>query len=73
MPIRLRKFIGTIVLMVWLLIWVLLAMALAQLMLPGASGWGAALYYVIAGFGWVPPAMLIVRWMSRPDPGVEQR
>ena len=71
MPLRLRKFIGTIALMAWLLIWVLLAMGLAQLMLPGAGGWGAALYYVIAGFGWVPPAMLIIDWMSRPDSGSE--
>jgi hypothetical protein len=73
MPIRLRKFIATIVLMVWLVIWVVLAMGLAQVMLPGASGWGAALYYVIAGFGWLPPAMLIISWMSRPDADVDPR
>jgi hypothetical protein len=65
MPLRLRKFIGTIVLMAWIVVWVLLAMGLAQLMLPGGSGWTAALYYVIAGFGWVPIAMLIISWMSR--------
>ena len=26
---------------------------------------GAALYYIIAGLGWVVPAMPLVRWMSR--------
>lgn len=71
MPLRLRKFIGTIVLMIWILVWVLLAMGLAQLVLPGAGGWGAALYYLIAGLGWLPVAMLIVTWMSRPDSEVK--
>jgi hypothetical protein len=71
MPIRTRKFIGTFVLMFWILAWVLLAMGVAQLVLPGASGWGAMLYYFFAGLGWLPVAMIIVRWMSRPDPEIE--
>ena len=25
------------------------------------------LYFVIAGLAWLPPAMLLVRWMQRPD------
>jgi hypothetical protein len=29
------------------------------------------LYYVIAGIGWVLPAMPLVRWMSRP--GISDR
>ncbi len=67
MSIRLRKFIGTILLMVWIVVWLLLAMGFAHLMLPGAGGWSAAAYYVIAGLGWLPLAMVIIRWMSRPD------
>jgi hypothetical protein len=27
----------------------------------------AAIYYVVAGLGWVLPAMPIVSWMARPD------
>ncbi|HEY6025670.1 MAG TPA: DUF2842 domain-containing protein, partial [Pseudolabrys sp.] len=27
----------------------------------------AALYYVVAGLGWVLPAMPLIAWMSRPD------
>ena len=27
----------------------------------------AALFYVIAGLGWVLPAMPLVAWMVRPD------
>jgi hypothetical protein len=27
----------------------------------------AAVYYVVAGLGWVLPAMPLIAWMSRPD------
>ena len=45
-----------------------LAMALAQSPLVRANGVIEALYYVVAGLGWVLPAMPLIRWMSRPDP-----
>jgi hypothetical protein len=48
-------------------IWALLAMAFAQFALRSAHGLVVGLYYVIAGLGWVLPAMPLVRWMSRPD------
>ena len=34
-----------------------------------ASGLVAALFYVVAGLGWVLPAMPLVAWMVRPDSG----
>jgi hypothetical protein len=46
--------------------WSLLAMALAQSVLTNINGYVAAIYYVVAGLGWVPPAMLLVRWMAKP-------
>jgi hypothetical protein len=67
MPVRLRKLIGTVALLVLVCVWALLAMAFAQSALTDISGWVAALYYVVAGLGWVLPAMPIVSWMSRPD------
>src|SRR6266446_3847549 len=68
MPIRLRKFIGAILLILLVVTWALLAMALAQSPLVRANGVIEALYYVVAGLGWVLPAMPLIRWMSRPDP-----
>ena len=68
MTIRTRKFIGTFLLIALVCVWALLAMALAQSALTDISGWVAAIYYVIAGLGWVLPAMPLVRWMSGPDP-----
>jgi hypothetical protein len=67
MSIRLRKLIGAIALLVLVIAWALVAMAIAQPLLASANGLVAALYYVIAGFGWVLPAMPLITWMSRAD------
>ncbi len=67
MSIRLRKFIGAIALLVLVLTWALVAMALAQSPVIKANGLVEAIYYVIAGLGWVLPAMPLIKWMSRPD------
>src|SRR5262245_6243158 len=68
MPIRVRKLIGAILLIVLVATWALLAMALAQSPLVKANGVIEVIYYVVAGLGWVLPAMPLIRWMSRPDP-----
>jgi hypothetical protein len=67
MTIRTRKLIGTIALIVLAVTWTLLAMAFAQSAFTAINGWLAFVYYVVAGVGWVLPAMPIVKWMSRPD------
>jgi hypothetical protein len=65
MSIRLRKFIGAVLLIVVVIVWALLAMALAQAPLIRDNPIGSVAYYVIAGLGWVLPAMPIIAWMSR--------
>jgi hypothetical protein len=65
MSVRVRKFIGAIALMLLVTVWALLAMALAQSALTSTNGLIAGLYYLVAGMGWVLPAMPLVRWMSR--------
>jgi hypothetical protein len=67
MPLRLRKFIGAILLIVLVVTWALVAMALAQSPLVKSNGVIEVIYYVVAGLAWVLPAMPLVRWMSRPD------
>ena len=71
MPIRLRKFLGAIALIVLVIVWALLAMALAQAPAIHESAILSVAYYVIAGLGWVLPAMPIVAWMGRP--GIRDR
>ncbi len=67
MTIRTRKFIGTIALLVLVVVWSLLGMTLAQTPWLANSGLLQAIFYVVAGIGWVLPAMPIISWMSRPD------
>lgn len=67
MPVRIRKLIGAVLLLVLVCVWALLAMALAQSALTDINGWVAAIYYVVAGLGWVLPAMPLISWMARPD------
>jgi uncharacterized protein DUF2842 len=64
-PIRLRKLIGGIVLIVLVVTWALIAMALAQSPVVKANGLIEVIYYVVAGLAWVLPAMPLVKWMSR--------
>jgi hypothetical protein len=66
MPIRLRKLIGTIALLTLVIVWALVAMALAQPVLTTGNLVAEAAYYVLAGIGWVVPAMPLISWMSRP-------
>jgi hypothetical protein len=67
MPIRLRKLIGAVALIVLVVTWALVAMALAQSPVIKANGLVEVIYYVVAGLGWVLPAIPLVKWMSRPD------
>ena len=67
MSIRTRKLLGTIALLVLVTVWSLTGMAVAQMPWLAASGVAQAIFYVVAGLGWVLPAMPIVSWMSRPN------
>jgi len=67
MPIRTRKFLGTIALLVLVVVWSLLGMTIAQTPWLAASGLYQAIFYVVAGLGWVLPAMPIISWMAKPD------
>jgi hypothetical protein len=67
MTIRTRKFIGTITLLMLVVVWSLLGMTVAQTPWLANSGWLQAIFYVVAGIGWVLPAMPIISWMARPD------
>jgi hypothetical protein len=67
MGTRTRKLIGVFGLFALVIFWSLLAMALAQSVLTDINGFVAVIYYVVVGMGWVLPAMVLVKWMARPD------
>lgn len=61
-----RRLIGTVALLALVIVWALLAMALAQSALTDVNGFVAAIYYIVAGLGWVLPAMPLISWMAKP-------
>jgi hypothetical protein len=68
LPVRIRKLIGAVALVALVIAWSLLAMALAQAVALRANPVFEFAYYVIAGLGWVLPAMPLISWMSRITP-----
>ena len=67
MPIRTRKLIGAVLLLALVIIWSLAGVAVAQApVFKDNRGWQFA-FYIVAGLGWVLPAMPLIRWMSRKD------
>ena len=67
MAIRTRKLLGTIALLLLVAVWSLMGMTVAQTPWLANSGLLQAIFYVVAGLGWVLPAMPIISWMARPD------
>ncbi|MDP9808552.1 hypothetical protein J2W42_001394 [Rhizobium tibeticum] len=66
MPVRLRKFIGTILIVVLVFAYALLANTIAVATLGNAPWWGQLLYFFLTGLLWVLPAMVIIKWMAGP-------
>ncbi len=62
-----RKLLGTIGLLALLVVYSLLVTAFAASSLPGMGTGISAMFYLIAGVGWVPVAMVIVSWMYKRD------
>ncbi len=66
---RTRKFIGIILTFTFLAFYALVMMAVgARIFGSQPSGFTQLVFYALAGAGWLPVAMLIIKWMARPDP-----
>ena len=67
MKIRQRKFVGFVATIAFLVVYALIAMAVGGQYVVGS---GAAIElpaFILLGLGWIPVAMVLIRWMSRPD------
>jgi hypothetical protein len=65
---RSRKFVGAIVIILYVIVYALVAMALAQARLvQDAHGLVQGLVYVLLGTIWILPLMPLISWMERPD------
>jgi Protein of unknown function (DUF2842) len=63
---RLRKLIGTILLVLFVSLYALTAMTVAAAKLPGTSGLTQLVFFVVAGTIWVLPAGALIAWMQKP-------
>lgn len=66
MPVRLKKFIGTILIIVLVCLYAILAVTIATLTLSQSPWYVHLLYFLLSGVLWVLPAMFIIRWMAGP-------
>jgi len=57
--------IATVLLLALVALWSLLAMAFAQIVAVRSNPLLEFAYYLVAGIGWVLPAMPLVAWMVR--------
>ncbi|MEX6505648.1 DUF2842 domain-containing protein [Jiella sp. M17.18] len=64
MPVRVKKLIGTIVLILLVTIYAVFATAIASVYLGDASGWMHLAYFLFTGLLWVLPAMGVIKWME---------
>jgi hypothetical protein len=65
---RLRKLIGTSVMLVFVPLYALVAMALAQARpVREASGFIQVLCFTGLGLIWILPMMPLIKWMEKPD------
>ena len=62
---RIKKLIGTILMLLWLPVYAFFAMGVAVHLLPHAGAVAAFLYYAIAGTLWIVPVGLMFPWMFR--------
>jgi hypothetical protein len=66
MPVRLRKLIGTVLLIVLVCSYAIIATVFAELLLGAARWWVHLLYFFFTGLLWILPAMLVIKWMEKP-------
>ncbi|TYC63438.1 DUF2842 domain-containing protein [Rhodobacterales bacterium] len=60
-----RKFVGMVVLVIFVVVYALVAMVIGDLKLQQASPLVQVAYFAVAGLVWVIPAGAIIWWMEK--------
>lgn len=63
MPVRLKKLIGTILLVALVIIYALVATIVAVAQLSESGPVAHLLFFLVSGLLWILPAMAIIKWM----------
>ena len=66
MPARLKKFIGTILLILLVITYALVATTIAVARLAETGTLAHLAYFFFSGLLWVLPAMWLIKWMAGP-------
>lgn len=66
MPVRLKKFIGMLMLLALVIVYAIVAVAFASAQLAESHWLVHLVYFAVSGILWVAPAMLIIKWMAGP-------
>ncbi len=63
---RIKKLIGSVVIVLIAFLYAIIATTIASAKLADASGLVHLIYFLISGMFWVVPAMFIINWMMKP-------
>ncbi|WP_349360489.1 DUF2842 domain-containing protein [Stappia sp.] len=66
MPLRLRKFVGMVVMVVFVIVYAFVAMVIGDLTMQDAGTGLQMLYFAIAGLAWTIPVGALMWWMDKP-------
>ncbi len=66
MSVRLRKLVGSVLLVALVVVYALLATIVAVAQLAESSPLTHFAFFLLSGLLWILPAMGIIRWMLRP-------
>ena len=66
MPVRLKKLIGTFLLVALVIVYAIFATIIAVAQLANSPAWVHFVYFLFTGVLWVLPAMGIIWWMAQP-------
>lgn len=66
MPVRLKKLIGTVVLVLLVVVYAIVATIVAVAQFAESGPLVHLAYFFLTGFLWVVPAMFIIKWMVKP-------
>ena len=66
MPVRIKKLIGTVIIVALVVLYALVATTVATYRLAESAWYVHLLYFLFTGVLWVVPAMFVIRWMEGP-------
>ncbi|MCA0275501.1 MAG: DUF2842 domain-containing protein [Proteobacteria bacterium] len=66
MPVRVKKLIGTVLLVLLVTVYALVATMVAVAQLAESSAVVHLIYFILTGLLWILPAMWIIKWMVTP-------